>query len=221
MSSIASVHARQILDSCGNPTVEVDVRLDSGAFGRAAVPSGASTGEHEAVKLRDGGKAFGGKGVLRGRVPKIAKGSWRGACPAPRPPSAWGSALDRARPRRCTQHRASGQTPLSGSSVRRGSVLNTAPADLLQRVPVRALRGSRPSGRAREGQGVRARRGTNASPLQPRASTGELWLTAGRRSYRLVSALAHFVHGGTPRARSAGRGSTAGCGRASAAGRYR
>ncbi|MGA2925392.1 MAG: phosphopyruvate hydratase [Solirubrobacteraceae bacterium] len=64
MSEIEYVHARQILDSRGNPTVEVDVRLQSGAFGRAAVPSGASTGEHEAVELRDGGKAFGGKGVL-------------------------------------------------------------------------------------------------------------------------------------------------------------
>jgi enolase len=65
MSAIASVHARQILDSRGNPTVEVDVGLESGAFGRAAVPSGASTGEREAVELRDGGQAFGGKGVLR------------------------------------------------------------------------------------------------------------------------------------------------------------
>ena len=65
MSAIASVHGRQILDSRGNPTVEVDVRLESGAFGRAAVPSGASTGEHEAVELRDGGKPFGGRGVLR------------------------------------------------------------------------------------------------------------------------------------------------------------
>jgi enolase len=55
MSSIADVHARQILDSRGNPTVEVDVRLDSGLIGRAAVPSGASTGVHEAVELRDGG----------------------------------------------------------------------------------------------------------------------------------------------------------------------
>jgi enolase len=64
MSAITHVHARQILDSRGNPTVEVDVRLESGAFGRAAVPSGASTGEHEAVELRDGTKAFGGKGVL-------------------------------------------------------------------------------------------------------------------------------------------------------------
>ncbi|MEX2464972.1 MAG: phosphopyruvate hydratase, partial [Gaiellaceae bacterium] len=62
---IADVHARQILDSRGNPTVEVDVRLDSGALGRAAIPSGASTGAHEAVELRDGGGEFGGKGVTR------------------------------------------------------------------------------------------------------------------------------------------------------------
>jgi enolase len=65
VTRIARVHARQILDSRGNPTVEVDVRLDSGAFGRAAVPSGASTGQFEAVELRDGGAAYGGKGVLR------------------------------------------------------------------------------------------------------------------------------------------------------------
>jgi enolase len=63
MSLIATVHGRQILDSRGNPTVEVDVRLESGALGRAAVPSGASTGVHEAVELRDGGSAWGGKGV--------------------------------------------------------------------------------------------------------------------------------------------------------------
>jgi len=65
MSRIADVRARQILDSRGNPTVEVDVRLKSGAFGRAAVPSGASTGAHEAVELRDGGEAYGGKGVTQ------------------------------------------------------------------------------------------------------------------------------------------------------------
>ena len=65
MSSIARVHGRQILDSRGNPTVEVDVELESGAFGRAAVPSGASTGVHEAVELRDGGEAWGGKGVTK------------------------------------------------------------------------------------------------------------------------------------------------------------
>jgi enolase len=59
------VHARQILDSRGNPTVEVDIRLESGAFGRAAVPSGASTGRFEAVELRDDGIEFGGKGVTR------------------------------------------------------------------------------------------------------------------------------------------------------------
>jgi enolase len=64
-ATIAEVTARQILDSRGNPTVEVDVRLDSGALGRAAVPSGASTGVHEALELRDGGEAYGGKGVTR------------------------------------------------------------------------------------------------------------------------------------------------------------
>jgi enolase len=64
-ATIAEVTARQILDSRGNPTVEVDVRLDSGALGCAAVPSGASTGVHEALELRDGGEAYGGKGVTR------------------------------------------------------------------------------------------------------------------------------------------------------------
>jgi enolase len=63
VTTIASVHARQILDSRGNPTVEVDVVTDDGAFGRAAVPSGASTGSHEAIERRDGGSAYGGKGV--------------------------------------------------------------------------------------------------------------------------------------------------------------
>jgi enolase len=63
MSEIVHVAGREILDSRGNPTVEVDVVLASGAAGRAAVPSGASTGEHEAVELRDGGERFGGKGV--------------------------------------------------------------------------------------------------------------------------------------------------------------
>jgi enolase len=65
MSRIAQVQARQILDSRGNPTVEVDVVLDSGAVGRAGVPSGASTGVHEAVELRDGDAAYGGKGVTK------------------------------------------------------------------------------------------------------------------------------------------------------------
>ncbi|MBV9000452.1 MAG: phosphopyruvate hydratase [Solirubrobacterales bacterium] len=65
MSAIEHVHARQILDSRGNPTIEVDVRLASGALGRAAVPSGASTGTREALELRDGEAAFGGKGVTR------------------------------------------------------------------------------------------------------------------------------------------------------------
>ena len=66
MTAIVDVHARQILDSRGNPTVEVDVTLEDGSMGRAAVPSGASTGAHEAVELRDGDKSqWGGKGVLK------------------------------------------------------------------------------------------------------------------------------------------------------------
>jgi enolase len=65
MTAIADVIAREILDSRGNPTVEVDVRLEDGSFGRAGVPSGASTGKHEAVELRDGGQRYGGKGVRK------------------------------------------------------------------------------------------------------------------------------------------------------------
>src|SRR5438105_1023359 len=65
-TSIAEIRAREIIDSRGNPTVEVDVRLEGGALGRAAVPSGASTGVHEAIELRDGdARRFGGKGVSR------------------------------------------------------------------------------------------------------------------------------------------------------------
>ena len=80
MSAIASVQARQILDSRGNPTVEVDVTLESGAQGRAAVPSGASTGTREALELRDGGTEFGGKGVrtavnnVEGEIAAAVKG---------------------------------------------------------------------------------------------------------------------------------------------------
>jgi enolase len=65
VSAVAALHARQVLDSRGNPTVEVEARLESGAAGRAIVPSGASTGVHEAVELRDGGVEWGGKGVAR------------------------------------------------------------------------------------------------------------------------------------------------------------
>ena len=92
MSSIEKVHGRQILDSRGNPTVEVDVLLKSGAAGRAAVPSGASTGEFEAVELRDGGDAWGGKGVTRavGNVNGELADAVRGIDPADQ------QALDRA-----------------------------------------------------------------------------------------------------------------------------
>src|SRR5687767_16010624 len=80
MSAIEHVHGRQILDSRGNPTVEVELRLRSGAAGRAAVPSGASTGEFEATELRDGGEAYGGKGVsqavenVNGEIAEAIKG---------------------------------------------------------------------------------------------------------------------------------------------------
>jgi enolase len=80
VSAIAEVKGRQVLDSRGNPTVEVDVRLASGHFGRAIVPSGASTGVHEAVELRDGGTEWGGKGVsnavanVNGELADIARG---------------------------------------------------------------------------------------------------------------------------------------------------
>src|SRR6187200_139847 len=62
-TTIVEIRGREVIDSRGNPTVEVDVLLESGATGRAIVPSGASTGEHEAVELRDGGDRYGGKGV--------------------------------------------------------------------------------------------------------------------------------------------------------------
>ncbi len=62
---IENVHAREIFDSRGNPTVEVEVTLSNGVVGRAEVPSGASTGENEAVELRDGGSRLGGKGVMK------------------------------------------------------------------------------------------------------------------------------------------------------------
>src|SRR5947209_19858139 len=80
-TTISTIHAREILDSRGNPTVEVDVRLEGGALGRAAVPSGASTGEHEAWELRDGDKKrYGGKGVanavanVNGKIASAIKG---------------------------------------------------------------------------------------------------------------------------------------------------
>jgi enolase len=92
VSSIERVHARQILDSRGNPTVEVDVLLKSGAAGRAAVPSGASTGEFEAVELRDGGERWAGKGVSQAvaNVNGELAGAVRGMDPADQ------EALDRA-----------------------------------------------------------------------------------------------------------------------------
>ena len=90
MTAIVDIHARQILDSRGNPTVEVDVTLEDGSMGRAAVPSGASTGAHEAVELRDGDKSrWGGKGVEQG-------GRARSTA---RSPTRWSAARPRTRPR--------------------------------------------------------------------------------------------------------------------------
>ena len=82
MSNISDISAREILDSRGNPTIEVDVTLDSGAAGRAAVPSGASTGSQEALELRDGDpERYGGKGVLKAvrNVAKVIAPALRGA----------------------------------------------------------------------------------------------------------------------------------------------
>ena len=85
MTAIVDVHARQILDSRGNPTVEVDVTLEDGSMGRAAVPSGASTGAHEAVELRDGDKSrWGGKGVEK--AVRNVNGADRRGCRRPRKP---------------------------------------------------------------------------------------------------------------------------------------
>ena len=91
MSSIEKVHGRQILDSRGNPTVEVDVLLKSGAAGRAAVPSGASTGEFEAVELRDGGDRWAGKGVSTFPMPTpMFQSPLRSSSPSTST-TAWGS----------------------------------------------------------------------------------------------------------------------------------
>ena len=97
MTKIAEVHARQVLDSRGNPTVEVDVRLESGALGRAVVPSGASTGVHEAVELRDGGAEWGGKGVSQAVANVNGEIARRGARPRRARPGGARRGADRAR----------------------------------------------------------------------------------------------------------------------------
>ena len=87
MTAISRTHARQILDSRGNPTVEVEITLESGATGRAAVPSGASTGVHEALELRDGGPEWGGKGVTQGGRQRERRDRRGGAWPRRRRPA--------------------------------------------------------------------------------------------------------------------------------------
>ena len=91
MVTISNITAREILDSRGNPTVEADILLSNGIIGRAAVPSGASTGEHEAMELRDGDtRRYGGKGVLAGRAQR--RGDDRaGARAASTSPTRWAS----------------------------------------------------------------------------------------------------------------------------------
>ena len=87
MSFIEMIQAREILDSRGNPTVEVDVFLEDGSVGRAGVPSGASTGEHEAIELRDGDKdRYVGKGVLKAvdNVQRSGRGTGRASTPPTR-----------------------------------------------------------------------------------------------------------------------------------------
>src|SRR5256712_5284275 len=87
MPRIAHVQAREILDSRGNPTVEVELKLDSGHRGTAAVPSGASTGAHEAVELRDGDPTrYGGEGGVHGRAHPKRANSHPGQGPGPPPP---------------------------------------------------------------------------------------------------------------------------------------
>jgi enolase len=103
MSSIIDVTGRQVFDSRGNPTVEVDVVLDDGSFGRAIVPSGASTGAHEAVELRDGGKPFLGKGVTKAvdfvNTEIYSEVEGLDALEAPMPSSACRSRWPRRRPK--------------------------------------------------------------------------------------------------------------------------
>ena len=90
MTAIADIHAREILDSRGNPTVEVEVTLDSGTMGRAAVPSGASTGAHEAVEKRDGDAALWRRAACARRSRRsTARSSTR--CRASRRPTSWRS----------------------------------------------------------------------------------------------------------------------------------
>ena len=112
MSQIEHVHARQILDSRGNPTVEVELSLQSGAWGRAAVPSGASTGEFEATELRDGGSDWMGKGVTPGRRQRQRRDRHRRPRPGRRQPGGAGPDADHAR--RDAQQVAAGRQRAAG-----------------------------------------------------------------------------------------------------------
>ncbi len=148
MSAIERIHARQVLDSRGNPTVEAEVVLDSGATGWAAVPSGASTGEFEAVELRDGGEDWGGKGVSKA-VAQRQRRDRRGAARARR--AADQPALDRTMIELDgTPNKGRlGANAILGVSL---AAAKAAAADAGQpalRVPRRAVRGDRREGRRR------------------------------------------------------------------------
>ena len=141
-TKITAVHGREIIDSRGNPTVEADVRLEGGAFGRGAVPSGASTGEHEAIELRDGDKSrYLGKGVLKavghinGAIAKAVVGmdaSDQNATRSPHDRSGWHSEqieLGRERNSRC----------FDGSRARRRIGVEAA-AVQISRASIRVIR---------------------------------------------------------------------------------
>src|SRR5262244_1015286 len=127
MSAITGVYAREILDSRGNPTIEVEVQLESGAWGRAAVPSGASTGKREAVELRDGdSQRYRGKGVQRA-VKNVedtiaaeiegmeAPVQTRSGCPSTPTSAGWARACC---PCRCSTCSTAARTPTMGSTSR-------------------------------------------------------------------------------------------------------
>ena len=145
VQQIAGVHAREILDSRGNPTVEVEVRTSSGAIGRAAVPSGASTGAREALELRDGDRErYGGKGVLRAVAQRERRD--RAARPSGRP---LGGARRAGRARRGADRARRHRRPSRGSAPTRSSA---------SRWPRRTRRRPPPACRSTASSAARARR---------------------------------------------------------------
>ena len=187
MAAIESVHGRQVLDSRGNPTVEVEVVLDSGARGLAAVPSGASTGEYEAVELRDGGDEYGGKARRQGRRERQRRDRGRAEGRGPRGPVRARPDHDRAR-RHAQQGPAGRQRdPRRLSGGGQGGRGGGRPAAL--RVLRRALRSHRRQGRRRGGAPAGAD-DERAQRRSPRRQQGRLpgvhGRPGGRRNLRGV-----------------------------------